>query len=156
MSDKVYLTEEGLQRLRQELDELRTVHRPEISRQIAEARDKGDLSENAEYAAAKDRQGFLEGRISELEYKLASVDVIDTGRLPRDKVVFGARVLLENVDTGEDVTYQLVGPDESDISAGKISVTSPLGKAILGKKPGAALSVQTPGGQRTYELVEIL
>jgi transcription elongation factor GreA len=154
--EKMPLTRQGYEAMKKELEKLKRVDRPQNIQAIEEARAHGDLSENAEYAAAKDRQGFLEGRISELEYKLASVDVIDTGRLPRDKVVFGARVLLENVDTGEDVTYQLVGPDESDISAGKISVTSPLGKAILGKKPGAALSVQTPGGQRTYELVEIL
>jgi transcription elongation factor GreA len=154
--ERVPLTRQGYEALKKELEKLKRVDRPQNIKAIEEARAHGDLSENAEYAAAKDRQGFLEGRISELEYKLASVDVIDTGRLPKDKVVFGARVLLENVDTGEDVMYQLVGPDESDISAGKISVTSPLGKAILGKEPGAELSVQTPGGKRIYELVEIL
>ena len=154
--ERVPLTRQGYEALKKELEKLKRVDRPENIKAIEEARAHGDLSENAEYAAAKDRQGFLEGRISELEYKLASVDVIDTGKLPRDKVVFGATVLLENIDTGEDVEYQLVGPDESDISAGRISVTSPLGKAILGKEPGAELSVETPGGKRTYELVEIL
>ena len=154
--ERVPLTRQGYEALKKELEKLKRVDRPENIKAIEEARAHGDLSENAEYAAAKDRQGFLEGRISELEYKLASVDVIDTGKLPTDRVVFGARVLLENIDTGEDFEYQLVGPDDSDISAGRISVTSPLGKAILGKEPGAELSVETPGGKRTYELVEIL
>ena len=154
--DRVPLTRQGYESLKRELEKLMRVDRPQNISAIEEARAHGDLSENAEYAAAKDRQGFLEGRISELEYKLSSVDVIDTGKLPRDRVVFGARVLLENIDTGEDVEYQLVGPDESDISAGKISVVSPLGKAILGKKPGDELSVQTPGGKRVYELIDIL
>ena len=154
--DKVPLTRKGYETLKKELEKLKRVDRPQNITAIEEARAHGDLSENAEYAAAKDRQGFLEGRISELEYKIASVDVIDTKKLPKDRVVFGTTVLLENVDTGEDVEYQLVGPDESDISAGRISVTSPLGKAILGKKPGDELTVQTPGGKRSYELVEIL
>jgi len=152
----VPLTREGYETLKKELEKLKRVDRPKNIQAIEEARAHGDLSENAEYAAAKDRQGFLEGRISELEYKLASVDIIDIRQLPKDRVVFGTKVLLENIDTGEDVEYQLVGPDESDISAGKISVTSPLGKAILGKQPGAELSIQTPGGKRVYELVEIL
>lgn len=154
--ERVPLTREGYETLKKELEKLKRVDRPKNIQAIEEARAHGDLSENAEYAAAKDRQGFLEGRISELEYKLASVDIIDIRQLPKDRVVFGTKVLLENIDTGEDVEYQLVGPDESDISAGKISVTSPLGKAILGKQPGAELSIQTPGGKRVYELVEIL
>ena len=121
-----------------------------------EARAHGDLSENAEFHAAKDRQGFIEGRISELEFKVANADIIEIKKLPKDRVVFGSMVLLENIDTGEDVKYQLVGPDESDIDKGRISITSPLGKAMLGRRPGDELTVQVPGGKRVYELVEIL
>ena len=123
---------------------------------IEEARAHGDLSENAEFAAAKDRQGFIEGRIGELGYKLANSDIINPDTLSKDKAVFGHRVLLENIDTGEDVEYQLVGPDESDIERGRISISSPLGRAILGKKPGDELVLEVPGGKRVYELVEIL
>jgi transcription elongation factor GreA len=154
--DKVPLTKQGYEALKQELQNLKRVERPENIKAIEEARAHGDLSENAEFHAAKDRQGFLEGRIGELEFKIANADIIETKKLPKDRAVFGSRVILENIDTGEDVEYQLVGPDESDIEKGKISITSPLGKAILGKKPGAELAVQVPGGKRTYELVEIV
>jgi len=153
---KVPLTRQGYEALKQELQKLKRVERPENIKAIEEARAHGDLSENAEFHAAKDRQGFLEGRIGELEYKIASADIIEIKKLPKDRAVFGSRVILENIDTGEDVEYQLVGPDESDIEKGRISITSPLGKAILGKKPGAELAVQVPGGKRTYELVEIV
>ncbi|MGD8304930.1 MAG: transcription elongation factor GreA, partial [Desulfobacterales bacterium] len=101
-------------------------------------------------------QGFIEGRINELEFKLANIDIIETDKLPKDRAVFGSEVVLENTETGEDVRYQLVGPDESDIENGRISVSSPLGKAIIGRKPGDELSLRVPGGRRTYELVEIL
>jgi transcription elongation factor GreA len=138
------------------LESLKRIERPQNIKAIEEARSHGDLSENAEYAAAKDRQGFIEGRISELEYKLAHADIIETKKLPKDRAVFGSRVVLENIETGEDVQYQLVGSDESDIEKGRISVSSPLGKAILGKKPGDELTVQVPGGKRAYELVDIL
>jgi transcription elongation factor GreA len=114
------------------------------------------LSENAEYAAAKDRQSFIEGRIGELEYKVGHLEVIRPENLPRDRAVFGSRVLLENSDTGQETEYQLVGPDESDVEKGRISVVSPLGKALLGKKPGDELIIETPGGKRAYELVDIL
>ena len=154
--DKVPLTRQGYEALKQELQKLKRVERPENIKAIEEARAHGDLSENAEFHAAKERQGFLEGRIGELEFKIASADIIETKKLPKDRAVFGSRVILENIDTGEDVEYQLVGPDESDIEKGRISITSPLGKAILGKKPGAELAVQVPGGKRTYELVEIV
>ncbi len=154
--DKVPLTKQGFEALKQELQKLKRVERPENIKAIEEARAHGDLSENAEFHAAKDRQGFLEGRIGELEFKIANADIIETKKLPKDRAVFGSRVILENIDTGEDVEYQLVGPDESDIEKGRISITSPLGKAILGKKPGAELAVQVPGGKRTYELVEIV
>ncbi|RPJ75219.1 MAG: transcription elongation factor GreA [Desulfobacteraceae bacterium] len=155
--ERMPVTPEGYQAIRKELEKLKRVERPENIRAIEEARAHGDLSENAEYAAAKDRQSFIEGRIGELEYKLAYLQVIDPVDLPRDRVVFGSRVLLGNLETGEDVKYQLVGPDESDVGNGRISVVSPLGRAMLGRKPGDELIVEVPGGgKRTYELIEIL
>ena len=154
--ERMPVTPEGYEAIRRELEKLKRVERPENIRAIAEARSHGDLSENAEYAAAKDRQGFIEGRISELEYKLAHLEVIHPGSLPKDRAVFGSRVLLENMETGQDVEYQLVGPDESDVEKGRISVVSPLGRALLGKKPGDELTVEVPGGKRSYGLVEIL
>lgn len=154
--ERVPVTREGYEALKKELEKLKRVERPENIKAIEEARAHGDLSENAEFAAAKDRQSFLEGRISELEYKLGNADVIDPEKLNKEKAVFGSRVLLENVETGQDVEYQLVGPDESDIAKGRISISSPLGKALLGKKPGDELTLQVPGGRRIYELVEIL
>ena len=154
--EKIPVTKRGFETLKKELEQLKKVERPQNIKAIEEARAHGDLSENAEYAAAKDRQGFIEGRIGELEFKLANIDVIETDKLPKDRAVFGSKVVLENIETGEDVSYQLVGPDESDIENGRISVSSPLGKAIVGRKPGDELSLQVPGGRRTYELVEIL
>lgn len=154
--ERVPVTKEGYAALKEELEMLKRVDRPQNIRAIEEARAHGDLSENAEYAAAKDRQGFIEGRIGELEFKVANAEIIETRKLPKDRVVFGSKVLLENIDTGEDVEYQLVGPDESDIEKGRISISSPLGKAILGKKPGDELTFEVPGGKRFYELVEIL
>jgi len=150
------ITKEGHERLKKELHNLKTVERPQTIEAIEVARSHGDLSENAEYDAAKDRQAFIEGRIMDLEYKVANADVIDPSTLPTDRVVFASRFVLENVDTGEEVTYQLVGQEESDISLGKVSVSSPLGQAILGKEPGNEVTVQAPSGQRLYELVEIL
>ncbi|MFC1826104.1 GreA/GreB family elongation factor, partial [Thermodesulfobacteriota bacterium] len=111
---------------------------------------------NAEFEAAKDRQAFLDGRVGDLEYKLSRADIIDPETLPKDRVVFSCSVVLENTDTGENVEYQLVGPDESNVEQGRISILSPLGKAIIGKKPGDEIILQTPGGQRAYELVEII
>ena len=154
--ERVPVTREGYEFLKKELEKLKRVERPANIRAIEEARAHGDLSENAEYAAAKDRQGFIEGRIGELEYKIANADVIEPDKLNKEKAVFGSRVLLENIETGQDVEYQLVGPDESDIEKGRISVSSPLGRAILGKKPGDELILQVPGGKRVYELVDIL
>lgn len=154
--EKIPVTKQGFEALKRELENLKKNERPENLNAIEEARAHGDLSENAEYAAAKDRQGFIEGRINELGYKLANIDIIETDKLPKDRAVFGCKVVLENIETGEDVSYQLVGPDESDIENGRISVTSPLGKAIIGRKPGDELSIQVPGGRRTYELIEIL
>lgn len=150
------MTREGYDALLNELETLKRVDRPKIIKAIEEARSHGDLSENAEYEAAKERQGFIEGRISELEYKLNHADIIDPSKMPKDRAVFGSRVVLENTDTGETVEYQLVGPEESNIEQGRISITSPLGKALIGKKPSDELVLTAPGGKRCYELVEIL
>ena len=154
--DRIPVTREGYEALKKELENLKRVERPKNIKAIEEARAHGDLSENAEFDAAKDRQGFIEGRIGELGFKLANADVIIPENLPKDRAVFGTRVLLENIDTGEEVEYQLVGPDESDIGSGRISVSSPLGKAVIGKQPGDELALEVPGGKRIYELVDIL
>ena len=153
--ERIPITKEGLAALRTELERIKKIDRPENIKAIEEARAHGDLSENAEFEAAKDRQRFLEARMNELEYKISNADVIDPNKLPKDKAVFGSRVRLENVDTGEDVEYQLVGPEESNIEEGRISVSSPLGKALLGKKPDDEITVQAPAGRRVYELIEI-
>ncbi len=153
---QVPITRRGYDALREELVNLKKVERPKNIQSIEDARAHGDLSENAEYEAAKERQGYIEGRISELQYKLSNVDIIDPEDIPKDKAVFGATVVLENTDSGEEVTYQLVGPDESDIKEGRISVTSPLGQAIIGKTLGEEISITAPGGKRNYELVDIL
>ena len=154
--ERTPITRQGYEKLKMELDRLKTVERPENIKAIEEARSHGDLSENAEFEAAKDRQGFIEGRINELAYKLANADIIDPDTVSSDKVIFASRVVLENIDTAESVEYQIVGPDESDIEKGMISVSSPLGKAMLGKMPGDEITVQAPGGKRCYELIEIL
>jgi transcription elongation factor GreA len=154
--ERIPVTKQGFEALKKELENLKKTVRPQNIKAIEEARAHGDLSENAEYAAAKDRQSFIQGRIGELEFKLANIDIIETDKLPKDRAVFGSNVILENIETGEDVRYQLVGPDESDIEKGRISISSPLGKAILGRKPGDELTLEVPGGKRSYELVEIL
>ena len=153
--ERIPITREGYEALRNELEHLKTVKRPQNIKAIEEARAHGDLSENAEFAAAKERQAFIEGRISELGYKLTNADIIDPDILPKDRAVFACKVVLENIDTGESVEYKLVGPDESDIEKGRISVSSPLGQAILGKKEGDEIILQAPGGKRSYELIEI-
>jgi len=152
----VPMTRKGYETLREELATLKTIQRPQIIKAIAEARAHGDLSENAEYTAARERQSFIEGRIHELEYKLAHANVIDPEKLSKDSVVFGSSVVLENIDTGEEVQYQLVGPDESNIKEGRISIASPLGRAILGKKLGAEIVINAPAGKRNYELIDIV
>lgn len=154
--DRIPITKEGYENLKKEYENLKKVERPKNIKAIEEARAHGDLSENAEYDAAKDRQSFLEGRINELGYKLGNADIIDVDSLPKDAAVFGSRVVMENIDTGENVEYRLVGPDESDIKEKRISIVSPLGKALLGKKPGDEITLQAPGGERKYELIEIL
>jgi transcription elongation factor GreA len=150
------ITRMGYEALQSELRHLKTVERPNVIKSIEEARAHGDLSENAEYEAAKERQAFVEARVNELSFKLNNADIIDPDNLPKDRAVFASRVLLENVDTGEDVEYQLVGPEESDINKGRISIASPLGKAIIGRKPGDEITLQAPGGKRVYELIQIL
>jgi transcription elongation factor GreA len=154
--DKIPITPQGYQTLKKELAQLKSVDRPNVIKAIEEARSHGDLSENAEFEAAKERQAFIEARVNELHFKLGNAQIIDPDTLPKDRAVFASRVLLANVETGEDVEYQLVGPDESDIKEGRISVVSPLGKAIIGHKPGDEIVLQAPGGKRVYELVEIL
>lgn len=153
---QVPITKQGYDALKKELEKLKKTDRPRNIRAIEEARAHGDLSENAEYDAAKERQSFLEGRINELEYKLSNADVIDPANLPKDRALFGCTVLLENIDSGDEVKYQLVGPDESDIKEGRISIDSPLGKAILGKGLGDEIVIQAPAGKRQYELVDII
>jgi len=154
--ERVPITREGFETLKAELERLKTVERPQNIKAIEEARAHGDLSENAEFAAAKERQAFLEARIGELGYKLGNADIIDPDGNPKDRAVFASRVILENLDSGESVVYQLVGPDESNIEKGRISISSPLGKAIIGKKPGDEIVLHAPAGKRYYELVEIL
>lgn len=154
--ERIPITREGYETLKRELQQIKTVQRPENIRAIEEARAHGDLSENAEFEAAKERQAFLDGRVGDLEFKLSNADIIDTDKLSKDKAVFGSRVVLENIATGEEVEYQLVGPDESNIEKGRISVASPLGKSIIGKKAGDEIALRAPGGKRTYELVEIV
>ena len=150
------MTLRGAEGLRAELKRLKSEARPAIIRQIAEARGHGDLSENAEYHAAREQQGFVEGRITEIERKLANAEVIDPATLPdTGKVVFGATVELEDQDGGNPVTYQLVGEDEADIRGGRISITSPIARALVGKAQGEVVDVAAPGGTRSYEIVTV-
>jgi len=153
--NRIPITKAGYEALKEQVRHLKSVERPEVIRAIAEARAHGDLSENAEYDAAKERQGFVEGKISDLEHKIASADVIDPKTVRTDSVVFGCTVVLENSETEKEVQYQLVGPDESDVSQRRISVSSPVGRAMIGKRVGDAIVVQAPGGRRQYELIDI-
>jgi transcription elongation factor GreA len=151
------MTVQGAEQLRAELTELKSVKRPAIIQAIAEARAHGDLKENAEYHAAKEQQGFIEGRITEIESKLSHAQVIDVGRLPRSgKVVFGTTVVLAEEEGDREIRYQIVGEDEADIKAGKISVNSPIARALIGREEGDMATVQTPGGELAYEVVEVL
>jgi len=153
---KIPLTVSGAEKLRGELQELKSVQRPAIVTAIAEARSHGDLSENAEYHAAKERQAFIEGRIAELESKLANAQIINPTLLDADgRCVFGATVDLEDIESGEVVTYQIVGDDEADIKQGKISISSPISRALIGKYPGDVAEVQAPGGVREYEILDV-
>ncbi len=154
--NKIPLTVRGAELLREELHRLKTVERPNVIAAIAEARSHGDLSENAEYDAAKERQGFLEGRIKELEGKLAHAQIIDPASLDADgRCVFGATVELEELESGDIVVYQIVGDDEADVKQGKISVGSPIARALIGKYAGDVAEVQAPGGVREYEIMDV-
>ena len=156
MTTKTPLTIKGAEKLRAELHRLKTVERPSVIAAIAEARSHGDLSENAEYDAAKDRQGFIEGRIQDLEGKLSNPQIIDPALLDADgRCVFGATVELEDTDSGEVTTYQIVGDDEADIKQGKISISSPLARALIGKFAGDVASLQAPGGVRELEILDV-
>jgi transcription elongation factor GreA len=153
---KIPITIAGAEKLRAELHELKTVRRPAIVTAIAEARSHGDLSENAEYHAAKERQSFTEGRIAELENKLANAQIINPALLDADgRCVFGATVDLEDMGSGEVVTYQIVGDDEADIKQGKISISSPIARALIGKQSGDVAEVQAPSGVREYEILDV-
>lgn len=149
------MTGEGYQALDEELKRLKTVERPEVIAAIAEARSHGDLSENAEYHAAKDRQGWIEGRIAEIEDKLARAQVIDVTKLSGDQVKFGATVTVVDEDTEEEGRYQIVGEHEADVKAGRISLSSPLSRAMIGKEVGDVVEVNTPGGVKAYEILKI-
>ncbi len=153
---KVPMTTRGAERLRQELHELKTVHRPRVIEAIAEAREHGDLRENAEYQAAKEQQSFIEGRIAELDAKLANAEIIDVSKINAGgRIVFGATVELINEATGQTVTYQIVGDDEADIKEGRISISSPIARALMGKEEGDIAVVKAPGGDQEYEIVSV-
>lgn len=156
MIDKVPMTKLGFERLEQELHTLKSVERPAVIKAIAEAREHGDLSENAEYTAARERQSFIEGRIQELEDKISRADVIDVASLQGKTVKFGARVTLIDHDTDENVTYQIVGEDEADIKAGLLSITAPLARALIGKTIDDTVEVTTPKGSKSYDIVEVV
>ena len=152
---RIPITKAGFERLKKDLETIKNVSIPENVRDIEVARAHGDISENAEYSAAKERQSFLYGKVQELENNLALADVISLKGLTNEKVVFGCNVSLEDIDSGEKIKYQLLGPYESDISQNKISVTSPICKALIGKIIGSEINVQTPGGTRNFEIIDI-
>jgi transcription elongation factor GreA len=155
MSDLAYYTEEGLKKLKDELYDMKSVQRPRISEQIAEARDKGDLSENAEYDAAKEAQGLLEMRISKMEGLISKARLIDNTMMDNSKVYILSTVKIKNVDNGMEVAYTLVAESEADLKLKKISIDSPFGKGLLGKKVGDIAAIQTPGGTMNFEVMEI-
>lgn len=155
MIDKVPITREGLEKLKQELHDILTVERPRNIKAIQEARSHGDLNENAEYHAAKERQSLLEAKINELETVINRSEVIEIDKGQTERILFGKTVDLRNIDTNQNVIYQLVGPYESDPEAGRISVTSPLGKALIGKEEGDNVRVKTPGGVQEFQILEI-
>ena len=152
---KIPMTADGFQRLEEELRHLRQTERPAVIRQIAEAREHGDLSENAEYHAARERQSFIEGRVAELEDKIARAEIIDVSKLSGKQVKFGATITVVDEDTDEKNSYQIVGPDEADIREKRLSITSPLARAVIGKKVGDTVEVTTPNGSKSYEIVKV-
>lgn len=153
-SDRQPMTVSGKAKLEKELHQLITVERPSIIKAIEEARANGDLSENADYDAAKERQAFCESRISEIQSRIANAEVIDTSILSSDRVIFGAHVELVDLESEEKVSYQIVGEDESDVKRGKISVFSPLARALIGKKKGEVVEFKTPGGEKEFEVIQ--
>ena len=153
--ERVPMTPAGHTKLREELRHLRDVERPRISKDIGAAIEMGDLSENAEYHAAKERQGMVEARIKELEDKISRAEVIDPAKLSGDRVAFGATVTVIEIQTDKELSYQIVGPDESDVEKNRISITSPIARALMGKEPGDEVTVRTPGGKRELEVVEV-
>ena len=155
MNDKVPMTAGGMSRLEEELKHLKSVARPEVIRAIAEAREHGDLSENAEYHAARERQSFIEGRVAELEDKMARAEVIDVASLSGKTVTFGATVSMVDEDTDEKLTYQLVGELEADVKQGRLAITAPLARALIGKEVGDSVEVNTPKGEKAYEILKI-
>lgn len=156
MSDKYPVTPEGFKKLNDELRELRTVERPQIIKAISNAREMGDLSENAEYHSAKEKQGFVEGKIADLENKISRAEVIDITKLEGDDIKFGSTVELCNLDNESIIKYKIVGVDEADIKKGYISFTSPISKGLMGKKKGDIVDITTPGGIKSYEVVNVL
>ncbi len=155
MAERVPMTKGGLLRLKEELKRLKNVERPKIVREIAEARSHGDLSENAEYHAAKEKQSHVEGRIAQVEHWIASAEVIDVSKHAGERVIFGATVSLEETESGDQVKYRIVGELEADLKQGRISVTSPIARALIGRSEGDTVSVRTPGGQKEYEIQSV-
>ena len=155
MNDRVPMTASGLASMQEELKQLKNVARPEVIRSIAEAREHGDLSENAEYHAARERQSFIEGRVAELEDKMARAEVIDVSKLSGKSVMFGATVTIVDEDTEETLKYQLVGEWESDVKEGRLAVTAPLARALIGKSVGDSVEVSTPKGEKSYEILKV-
>jgi len=157
MVTRVPMTVAGAERLREEVEHLKRVERPRISKAIAEAREHGDLKENAEYHAAREQQGFIEGRISDIEAKLSAAQVIDITKIPQTgKVIFGVTVAILNLETDETLRYQIVGEDEASVKENRISITSPLARSLIGKEEGDVVVVRTPGGDAEYEIVSVL
>lgn len=152
---KIPITREGLKNLENELRHLKNSERPAIIRAIAEAREHGDLSENAEYHAARERQSFVEGRVTELEGVISNAEAIDISQLSGDVIRFGAKVVLADDDTGGENTYRIVGTHEADISDGRLSITSPLARALVGKSAGDSVDVMAPGGSKSYEIIDV-
>lgn len=155
MNNKIPMTADGLARLEEELRQMKTVARPEAIRAIAEARELGDLSENAEYHAARERQSFIEGRVAELEDQIARADVIDVSKLSGRTVKFGATITVVDEDTDERLTYQIVGELEADVRQGRLAITSPLARALIGKQVGDLVEVNTPKGEKAYEILKV-
>ena len=155
MTEKYPMTKDGLQKLKSELENLKNIERPKIIKAISEAREHGDLSENAEYHAAKEKQSFIEGRIADLENKISRAEIIITKKLKSNKVIFGATVTLGEVGKKKQIVYQIVGTEEADVESGKISISSPLARALLGKKVDDTVEVYSPGGSKEYEVENI-